>query len=85
MTGEGYRNCTNAIYEPLYGGTASVVREKKGLIKGQSVRDNMSRVELAAVGLAEALASDEIDKKIYEVMVSVKLLAEGHHALLQML
>ena len=59
MTGEGYRNCTNAIYEPLYGGTASVVREKKGLIKGQSVRDNMSRVELAAVGLA----SDEIDKK----------------------
>ena len=63
VTGEGYRNCTNAIYEPLYGGTASVVREKKGLIKGQSVRDNMSRVELAAVGLAEALASDEIDKK----------------------
>lgn len=85
VTGEGYRNCTNAIYEPLYGGTASVVREKKGLIKGQSVRDNMSRVELAAVGLAEALASDEIDKKIYEVMVSVKLPAEGHHALLQML
>lgn len=63
VTGEGYRNCTNAIYEPLYGGTASVVREKKGLIKGQSVRDSMSRVELAAVGLAEALASDEIEKK----------------------
>lgn len=63
VTGEGFRNCTNAIYEPLYGGTASVVREKKGLVKGQSVRDNMSRVELAAVGLAEALASDEIEKK----------------------
>lgn len=63
VTGEGFRNCTNAIYEPLYGGTAAVVREKKGLAKGQSVRDSMSRVELAAVGLAEALASDEIEKK----------------------
>ena len=62
VTGDGFRNCTNAIYEPLYGGTATVVREKKGLVKGQSVRDNMSRVELAAVGLAEALASDEIDR-----------------------
>jgi hypothetical protein len=66
VTGEGYRNCTNAIYEPLYGGTASVVREKKGLIKGQSVRDNMSR-QMSYLknikGGIFTLTKGEIDKK----------------------
>lgn len=63
VTGEGFRDCTNAVYEPLYGGTANVIRMKKGLEKSQSIRDNMSKVELAAVDLIEALASDEIEKK----------------------
>lgn len=63
VSGDGFRNCTNAIYEPLYGGTTAVVRQKKGLIKKQNIRDNMSRVELAAVGLAEALATDDIENK----------------------
>lgn len=63
VTGEGFRDCTNAVYEPLYGGTANVIRMKKGLEKHQSIRDNMSKVELAAVDLIEALASDEIEKK----------------------
>lgn len=63
VSGDGFRNCTNAIYEPLYGGTTNVIRAKKGLSKNQSIRDNMSEVELAAVGLIEALASDEIERK----------------------
>lgn len=63
VAGEGFRDCTNAVYEPLYGGTANVIRIKKGLEKSQSIRDNMSKVELAAVDLIEALASDEIEKK----------------------
>jgi hypothetical protein len=63
VSGDGFRNCTNAIYEPLYGGTTNVIRAKKGLSKNQSIRDNMSKVELAAVGLIEALASDEIERK----------------------
>lgn len=63
VSGDGFRNCTNAIYEPLYGGTTNVIRAKKGLSKHQSIRDNMSKVELAAVGLIEALASDEIERK----------------------
>lgn len=37
VTGEGFRDCTNAIYEPLYGGTANVIRAKKGLVKGQKI------------------------------------------------
>lgn len=63
VTGEGFRDCTNAVYEPLYGGTANVIRMKKGLEKNQSIRDNMSKVELSAVDLIEALASDEIERK----------------------
>nr|DAZ44044.1 MAG TPA: DNA-damage-inducible protein D [Caudoviricetes sp.] len=63
VVGEGFRDCTNAVYEPLYGGTANVIRMKKGLEKSQSIRDNMSKVELAAVDLIEALASDEIERK----------------------
>lgn len=61
VSGEGFRNCTNAIYEPLWGGTTAVIREKKGLTSKDSIRDNCSRVELAAIDLSEALASDEIE------------------------
>lgn len=60
---EGYRNCTNAIYAPLFGGTTAVVREKKGLEKKVNIRDNLSRTELAAINLAEQLATDEIESK----------------------
>lgn len=59
---EGFRNCTNNIYTPLFGGSTNVVREKKGLDKSQSIRDNLSAVELAAVGLAELLAMENIEK-----------------------
>lgn len=59
---QGFRDCTNAIYKPLFGGSASVIRDKKGLEKTQNVRDNMSNIELAAVGLAELLAEDLIEK-----------------------
>lgn len=72
VTGEGFRDCTNAVYEPLYGGTANVIRMKKGLDKNQSIRDNMSKVELAAVDLIEALASDEIEKNLLKEMLGVK-------------
>lgn len=58
---QGFKDCTNAIYQPLFGGSVSVIREKKGLEKNQNVRDNMSAVELAAVGLSELLAMENID------------------------
>lgn len=59
---EGYRNCTNAIYTPLYGGTSNVVREKKGLDRKDNIRDHLPPVELAAIQLAELMASDSIEK-----------------------
>lgn len=59
---QGFRNCTNAIYNPLFGGSTDVVREKKGLDKTQSIRDNLSVIELAAIGLSELLAMENITK-----------------------
>lgn len=60
---EGFKNCTNAIYNPLFGGTADVVRHKKNLEKGVSIRDNMSQIELAGVRLAELLATEKIENQ----------------------
>lgn len=63
VSGTGYRDCTNAIYRPLYGGNANLIRERKKLGNGASLRDNMTRTELIAVELAESLATDNIEKK----------------------
>lgn len=59
---EGFRNCTNAIYRPLYGGTTAIIRLKKNLSKGESIRDNMSEMELLATEFAEALSKESIEK-----------------------
>ncbi len=53
-----YAICTNEIYKPLLGGTAKEVKEKRGI---RTLRDGLSRVELMAVGLAEALASETME------------------------
>ena len=53
-----YAICTNEIYKPLLGGTAKEVKQQRGITK---IRDGLSRVELMAVGLAEALASEKMD------------------------
>lgn len=57
---EGFRNCTNAVYSGLFGGTSEVVRMKKGIDKSAKIRDNLSQVELAAVQLTESLAAENI-------------------------
>ena len=61
--GRGYADCTNAIYTPLFGGGADVVRAKHGLTEKQSTRDNMTMPELTAVQFAEIQASDLINRK----------------------
>lgn len=63
VTGDGYKNCTNAVYNGLFGGTATVVREKKGLTTKDNIRDNLSIVELAAISLSEALSMERIEKE----------------------
>lgn len=62
VSGIGFSNCTNAIYKPLWGGDAKLVRTKKGLPERSNTRESMSKVELAAVGLAELLASENIER-----------------------
>jgi hypothetical protein len=60
---EGFRNCTNAIYEGLYGGTSSVVREKKNIPANASIRDNIPAFELEMVKFSEALATEKIRRE----------------------
>jgi hypothetical protein len=62
VAGEGFRNCTNAIYEPLFGGTTAAIREKYGIEKRKNIRDNLTMVQLAAIKFSETLASDDIEK-----------------------
>lgn len=58
---EGYRNCTNAVYGGLYGGSAAVARLKKNLPDGANIRENASLAELHAISLIEILASEKIE------------------------
>lgn len=57
-----YANCTNAINQQVLGGTAQELREQMGLTKSASLRDSLSRVQVAALGLAEALAEEDIEE-----------------------
>lgn len=59
---EGFRNCTNMIYIPLFGGSTNVIRQKKGLPEKVNIRDNMTVLELASVKFAELIAADNIER-----------------------
>jgi hypothetical protein len=61
VRGEGYKNCTNAIYSHLYGGTTAVIREKKGLTAKDNIRDNMPMDELIGTMFTEMLATKRIE------------------------
>lgn len=63
VAGAGYQTCTNAIYTPFFGGSSAVVRKKKGIGAKANIRDNLNRTELAAINLAEQLASDKIENE----------------------
>lgn len=62
VKGSGYSDCTNAIYRPLWGGDAKVVRAKKGISEKANTRESMTEVELAAVRLAELISKETIEK-----------------------
>ena len=63
VAGNGFRNCTNAIYVPMYGGTTTVVRAKLGIGPNVPIRDNMSMIELSTIQLAENVAAEAIDRQ----------------------
>lgn len=60
VTGDGYKECTNAMYVALYGSPAKKIREAKNLPAKANIRENMSTTELAAISLSESLAIDDI-------------------------
>ncbi len=61
--GTGFRDCTRAIYFPLFGGSTDVIKEKYKLPRKANVRDYMSATQLAAVSFAECLAAERIEKE----------------------
>ncbi|WP_051359808.1 KilA-N domain-containing protein [Adhaeribacter aquaticus] len=63
VKGIGFRDCTNAILTPMYGGGAQLVREKKNLPVKANTREHMTETELAAIRFTELLAADNIEKK----------------------
>lgn len=58
--GNGFRLCTNAIYLPLFHGTAAEIREKRGLPEKANLREHMSAQELITTAFAEMLATDRV-------------------------
>lgn len=63
VNGNGYRDCTNAIYTPFWGGGAPVVRQKLGLPEGANTRDAMTPIQLTATMLAEEGAGTIIERQ----------------------
>ncbi len=61
VKGFGFAQCTNGIYKPLFGATASQLKDQLGLDKKASLRDSMSGEELIASAFAEIVASQRID------------------------
>lgn len=61
VSGDGFRQCTNAVYFPLFGGPAAVVRQKVGVGPKQNPRDHMSQIQLRTVELSEMLATEAIE------------------------
>lgn len=63
VTGVGYAKCTNAIYLPILKCDAKGYKKRHHLSDSANPRDNMTTVELMAVGLSEALSSEGIERK----------------------
>lgn len=61
VSGFGFAQCTNGIYKPLFGTTASKLKAQRGLAKKDSLRDAMSGEELIASAFAEIVASQRMD------------------------
>ncbi len=60
VKGRGYMECTDEAYLKLFDASAWQIRQQRGLKKGSNVRDKMDIVELSAIKLTEALATQRI-------------------------
>lgn len=59
--GYEFKNSTNSMYIALFGGNAKDLREDRDLPAKANLRDHMTKVELSAVQLVEAMASEVIE------------------------
>jgi len=60
---DGFRDCTNAIYKPLFGGKVSEVKTKRNIPQNANFRDTVSVIELESIKFSESLASEKIKKQ----------------------
>jgi KilA-N domain len=60
VKGRGYGDCTDEAYRKLFDAPAWQLRQQRGLPKGTNLRDKMDIVELAAIKLTEAMATQRI-------------------------
>jgi len=60
VKGRGYIDCTDEAYTKLFDAPAWQLRQRRGLPKGTNLRDKMDVVELSAIKLTEALATQRI-------------------------
>lgn len=61
--GNGFQECTRAIYFPLFGGSTDTIKKNYNLPEKANVRDYMSQVQLATLSLAESLAAERIERE----------------------
>lgn len=60
VTGQGFRDCTNALYVPLLKGTAKELREVRKLPAKANLRASMPTRELVTIAFTELVAGDRI-------------------------
>lgn len=56
----GYIDCTESIYDGLFGRKSYQIRQARGLAPRSNVRDHLPEVELILVAAAEALGAERI-------------------------
>lgn len=61
ITGYDFKSATNSTYIALFGGNAKDLRQDRDLPAKANLRDHMTKVELSAVQLVEAMASEVIE------------------------
>ena len=59
---DGFAQCTNSLYTGAFGDNAQNLKDSRSLTPQEFLRDNMNKVELTAINIAESLASLNIDR-----------------------
>ncbi len=69
-----HAQATNAIYEPLLGGTAKELKQQKGT---SNLRDGLTSIELTAIRLAELCATERMRNQDAQGLTKVKQCASS--------